>query len=44
MDATEVEIMKELYSKEEKFRTVMQANLKAAKKLRDFNYKKLLAF
>lgn len=44
MEATEAEIMEKLYSTGEKFRTVMQANLKAAKKLRDFNYKKLLAF
>lgn len=44
MDATEAKIMEELYSNEEKFRTVIFNNLKAAKKLRDFNYKKLLAF
>ncbi|PSJ16550.1 transcriptional regulator domain-containing protein [Nitrosomonas supralitoralis] len=44
MDIPEAEILNVLYPKEEKSRTTIFNNLKAAKKLRDFNYKKLLAF
>jgi hypothetical protein len=44
IDASEAEIMKELYPELNKARTVIHANLSAAKKLRDYNYRKLLEF
>lgn len=43
MDASEAEILKKLYAKEEKSRSILHTNLKAAQRLRDHNYKRLVS-
>ena len=44
LDAPEDEVLKVLYPNEEKPRTILFKNLTAAKKMRDYNYRRLLAF
>lgn len=44
LGAPEAEILNVLYPEEEKFRTIISKNLTAAIILRDYNYRKLLAF
>lgn len=43
MDVPEAEILKILYANEEKFRSILHTNLKAAQRLRDHNYKRLVS-